>query len=159
MAVEDILKKKIGRELQEWVYLGVRTGMRRAIIQYRSINPTNPIQADQIMRRCLDLPHRARIRIQNFIDDFATNYPDEILTGPQYIAECLLLNGTTTVSELNTELTTMEGYCETWRDHILAATRTWDEIATTIENNLENESIRWLFQIPSGELDIWGDAY
>lgn len=160
MAVEDIVKKKIGRELQEWVYLGVRTGMRRAVDDYRKLVTLGDTeQAEQVMKRCLNLPHRARLRIQSFIDNFATNYPDETQTGVQYIADCLALNSTVTIGELNTALNSMEAICITWRDQILAETRTWDQIATIIENNVEHEASRWMFIIPSGELDIWGDQY
>lgn len=159
MAASDVLKKKIGRELREWIYLGVRTGMRRCRTEYRAIVATDPDRAILIMRRCLDLPRRARLRILDFINNFATRYPSEGVTGTEYLRQCLLLNNSATISELNTELTTMENGCITLRNHIIAGTRTWAQVVTIVENNTEDESIRWIFKIPTGELDIWGDSY
>jgi hypothetical protein len=147
VAISNILKKKIGREIREWVMLGIRTGARRGVEQYRIEKARgNTEQAINLLKRAVDMPHRARARINHFIQ----------LYGQPFLAECLTLEGDVTVAELNAELTTLENYCQRLVDRRNAG-ESWDSIAADIETNIENESIRWAFPFPPGYTDAWGE--
>jgi hypothetical protein len=147
MAISDVLKKKIGKELREWLFLGVRTGARRGVNNYRQLVATGRmVEAELAIKRVIDLPHRTRARIDHFIS----------LYGQPLLAECMALEGTTTLGELNVELTALENYAQNLVDRRNGG-ESWDDLATDIEGNVENESIKWLFPFPPGYTDIWGE--
>lgn len=147
MAINEILKKKIGRELREWIYLGIRTGMRRAVADYRAKKAGMPDEAALAIKRAIDLPRRARARIDEAISRY----------GQQQVVDVLTENGTVTIAELNAELTGLESYAQGLYDRRINDSESWDSLAADIEANVELESEKWVFPIPAGYTDIWGE--
>lgn len=148
MAITDIKKKKIGRELTEWVFLGIRTGARRAVAEYREQTAAgNTELAVAHIKRAVDLPHRARARITQAV----TTY------GQPAIVECITAYDGVTLAEINAELTTLETYAQGLVDHVNNDGWTWDQVATDIEDKVANESAEWVFPLPAGYTDVWGE--
>ena len=147
MAISNILMKKIAKELREWIYLGIRTGARRSVQNYRTLL-VNGRDAEAILeiKRAIDMPHRARGRINYFIT----------LYGQPFLVSCMTLEGTETLGELNTELTALETYAQGLVDRKNLG-ETWDLLATDLESHLEDESIKWVFPFPPEYTDVWGE--
>src|SRR4030042_4419014 len=139
MAISEILLKKIGREIREWIYLGIRTGMRRGVMEYRSSLATYPDQAILALKRAVDLPRRARIRIETAIAKY----------GLTKLQQALALDGTVTVTELNAALTTLETYAQGLYNHVINDAWTWDQVASDIEANVYFEIDEWMFPLPT----------
>lgn len=151
MPIANIIKRKVGRELREWLVLGIRTGMRRGVAEYRQlIVMGQPLRAEQAIKRAIDLPHRARSRIDHAITVYGQNAVVSAFTDGVDV----------TVAELNAELAALEAYAQLLvdrRNTDPTGTGAWDALATDIETNVELESERWTFQIPPGYVDIWGE--
>ena len=150
MAVSNIIKKKIGREMLEWVHLGVRTGMRRGVAEYRSLTAQGKtVEAVAQIKRAVDLPHRARARIVEAIAKYTQ----------AFIVDCVstALPAGVTLAEIDADLTAQEAYAQTLVNHRLNDGWTWDQIATDIETNVELEITKWTFPYPAGYLDVWGE--
>jgi len=147
MAITNILKKKIGDELRNWIFLGIKTGVRRAVKDYRVLMSSDrTIDAINSLKRAIDMPHRARTRIEYFITQYSQ----------QFLVECMALAGAETLTELNAELQTLENYAQNLVTR-QGQGESWDDLATDIESNIENESIKWVFPFPPGYTDIWGE--
>jgi len=146
--IDDIRKKKIGRELREWIFLGIKTGMRRAVEKYEFLKIADPAQAILQLKRGVDLPHRAEARIRASIQSRPGNL--------QVISEALALCGTTTITELQDELDVMSTYAMGLKtDYDDGAT--WDDLADDIVANVPKEARDWFFPIPDDYVDIWGE--
>ncbi len=147
MAISNIIKEKIGKELREWIFLGIRTGARRAVTDYRSLLANGRTQeAENTIKRAIDLPHRARARINYFISQYSQ----------QFLVECMGLAGDATLAELNTELQVLENYAQNLVDR-RGQGESWNDLADDVEANIENESVKWAFPFPPGYTDIWGE--
>ncbi len=146
MAIGNIIKKKIGRELREWVYLGIKTGARRGVEAYEAQKVTNLPAAILQLKRAIDMAHRARARI---------NYAISI-HGLPLITEVVAFDGTTTISELNSALTTMENYFEGLVVRQQGG-ESWDSLAADIASQVEKESDKWTFPFPPNYTDIWSE--
>jgi len=155
MAITDVVKKKIGRELKEWIFLGIRTGARRSVAAYRNELVSNPIVALNHLKRAVDLPNRARARINTWKEVY---YPGNNSGANSFLIECLTLaGGGVTLGEIDSELTTLENYCQNLVNQKNAETMSWDDVATSIESNVEWEALKWIFQLPEDYLDVWGE--
>src|SRR3972149_11969281 len=102
MALNDIILKKVGRELREWLYLGIRTGMRRGVDEYNILKTVDSISAVAAIERAIDLPRRVRARINEAIRIY----------GQQTIIDALQTSGTTSILEINNDLTLLETYAQ-----------------------------------------------
>jgi hypothetical protein len=146
MAINEIILKKVGRELREWIYLGVKVGMLKGVSAYRSLQATDPIAAQLEIERAIDLPSRAKTRINTAITIY----------GLQTLVDALAASGgTVTISELNTELATLETYAAGLITRRLAG-EAWDSLATDIETNIEDIQTKWVFPLPANYKDVWG---
>lgn len=155
MAIVDARKKKIGRELKEWVYLGVRAGMLRSASQYETQKIANLPAAIQQIKRAVDMPHRARTRVNYFIQRYdAANGAG---SAQALIVESLSLAGTVTLQEINSELTSLENYAQGLVDHVNNDGWSWDQVSADIQANVENEAWQWTFEIPPDYIDVWGE--
>ena len=154
MAITDVRKRKIGNELIDWVYLGIRTGARRACVEYRQqVANGNTAAGILALKRGVDLPHRARVRITDAI----TRFGGAAVAVP-FLNECLVLTGTgVTVSALDSELTILENYAQGLVTKKNVQGQTWDQLASDIEAAVAYEGMDWLFPIPVGYVDIWGE--
>ncbi len=148
MAVSAVIQKMVGEQLLEWIYLGVRTGMRAGVADYRRLTTAGQTANAQLaIERAVDLPHRARARVNQAI----TTYGLTPITNA-----VLAANSNVTVAEVNAELTSLETYATGLVNHRLNDAWTWNQIATDIETNVVNEIDQWVFPLPSGYLDVWG---
>ena len=152
MAIGDAKKQKIGSELIEWILLGIRTGARQSVIEYQRIKVIDPVQALEHLKRAVNMPLRARARI----NEARRLYELENGAGTfnTFIASCLAFHGTVTLAELNAELTTLETYAN---NLILRKTggESLDSIAADIESNVRHEIKDWQFPFPAGYVDAW----
>jgi hypothetical protein len=147
MAISNILKRKIAIELQDWIFLGIRTGMRRGVQSYRALLSTNPTEAVNEIKRAIDLPQRARARINQFIATYTQ----------AYLVSCISMYSDYTISELNTELTSLENYATGLYNRRINNSESWGSLATDIETNITLESQIWTFPLPGNYKDIWGE--
>jgi len=146
MAIINIKKRKIARELQEWIFLGIRTGARRSVAEYQEFKVSDSERAINAIKRAVDLPRRARHRINEFIRVY----------GQQQLVDCIALYGDVTVAEINAELTTLENYCNNLYNRKIGG-ESWAAIALDIESNVSLESEEWVFRLPDNYTDIWGE--
>jgi len=166
MPIVDAKKRRIGRELVDWIHLGIRTGARHSVAQYRAekersvqaLADSNPslaaaslTRAINQLTRAVNMPRRARERINEWIRVY--DLENGAGSGQTFIVECLALAGSVTLGDINSDLTTLENQTAN-----LIATNagggTLDEMATAIENALDNEAKEWQFPIPEGYTDI-----
>jgi hypothetical protein len=144
MAIENALKKKIATELIEWIYLGIRTGMRRGIEAYQNLLASNPAEAQAEFDRALDLPSRANDRIQAAVAVY----------GQDYITECLALYGDITLDEIFAEINTLIAYTAQLETDYQNGNKTAADVAADIAANVEKESDKWVFSIPVDRIDL-----
>lgn len=142
MPIDNIRKRKIGEQLTDWVVLGIRTGARQLVEQYRTTKPTNPILAKQYLEAAISKPRRARARINDWIADYDSK--NGAGTAVTFLGECLALRGIATLAEINAELTLLEAQAQTLINNN-AGGWTLDQVAAAIENNMEWEAKQWTF--------------
>lgn len=146
MAISNIKLKKIGRELREWIFLGCRAGMRKSANEYERLKATEPVLAEQYIKRAIDLPGRSRARIQHAVDTY----------GAQVFTESLTLCGSETKTEIDNELSSIEEYAQGLYDRRQLG-ESWDDLASDILTNITDEVTPWIFPIPQDYTDIWGE--
>ena len=141
MAIGNIKNKKIGREFRERVFLGVRADMRRGVSEYRSSGDIASI------KRAINKPLESRVRIDKAIADFTLPALEAALGKNN--------SGDATFDEINDEINDLLGYSQGLVVR-QGAGESWDDLATDIETNIENEVSRWIFEVPA-YTDIWGE--
>jgi len=152
MAIQDAKKRRIGRELVDWIHLGIRTGARRAVANYRQEKANgNQAQAIEQITRAVNMPRRARERINETIRLYELK--NGANTANPFLISCLALAGSVTLGEINSDLTTLENQTANLIANN-AAGGTLDEMATAIENALDNEANEWQFPFPDGYTDV-----
>lgn len=147
MAYSNVYKAKFGRDLLDKVVLMSRSGMRRSVDMYRdAVASGNLIHAVEMLKRGVDLPHRARWHIDQAIAKY----------GQQEVIDAvkLVLGTGVTIAEINADLAAQEAYALTLVNHVKNDAWTWDQVAADIEANVQNESLRWQFS-PVGYIDVW----
>ncbi len=152
MAIIDAKKRRIGRELVDWIHLGIRTGARRSVANYRQLKADGrQAEAIEQITRAVNMPRRARERITEWIRVY--DLANGVGAAQTFLAGCLTLAGSVTLGEINGDLTTLE----TAANNFIAANQsggTLDEMATALEAALENEANQWQFPFPAGYEDI-----
>jgi hypothetical protein len=153
MPISDAKKARIGAELINWLYLGIRAGARASVKEYRAYTARgDSAQAIEHLKRAVNMPRRMRERL---------NYDRQQrgLTVGQYttaIAGCLTLAGSTiTFAELNAELTTLEAQGAQLIADKTAGTKTLDQVADWIEANWQDEVTEWVFPFDPAYTDNW----
>ena len=166
MAIADAKERKIGRELVEWLYLGLRTGIRKGVAEYQALKVADPTEAVTQLKRAMDLPHRVRARIDHFISqqdgkggpnaginrlNAALNSFGAGKSGPNRVS----------MSDIDADIVVLENQMAALKvqapDPYGNAAMTWDDLATALEATIENEIDDWRFEIPPGYTDIWGE--
>lgn len=151
MPINNVKKRKIGEQLSDWVYLGIRTGARRLTEQYRQTVATDPVTAKEYLSAAVNKPRRARDRINEWIATYdAVNGAGSAVI---FLGECLTLFGVVTLAEIDAELTVLEAQAQTLFDNN-AGGWTLDQVATSIETNMEWEAKDWVFPNSVGYADI-----
>ena len=152
MAIADAKRKKIGRELIEWVYLGIRAGARHSVTEYHKYKATDPVLAEAHLLRAVNMPLRARVRVNEARRLYELRFGANTFNA--FVTSCLSLAGTVTLAELNTALTTLENNTATLKA-MKAGGSTNNEIAAWIETNWDDEVQEWVFPFPAGYVDSW----
>ena len=153
MPIADAAKRKIGREIIDWIYLGIRTGARRSVVEYHKYKATAPALAESHLARAVNMPLRARARINQKRTEYETQ--NGAGTFNAYIGSCLSLAGTVTLAELNAELTALENYANNLIAQKQSGALTLDQIAQSIETDFREEASDWRFPIPATYTDTW----
>ena len=153
MPIADAKRRRIGVELIDWVYLGIRTGARQSVEEYERYKTTQPALAEEHLKRACNMPMRARARINEArrlyeIENGANTFNT-------FISGCLSLSGTVTLAELNAELTTLENYANNLIAQKIAGTMTLDQVASDIRANVRLEAMDWAFPFPTNYVDSW----
>jgi hypothetical protein len=153
MAIDDIKKSKIGQELQNWVYLGVRAGMlmqAKAYILHTRNGESE--QAEICIKHAVDIPTQARARIDASISQM----------GRDYIVECIASYNVSSIDDaaahLDDILSDIDGlikYSAGLVDRRIGG-ESWDNLATDILTNVPNEVREWTFIEPKRQ-SVWGD--
>jgi len=152
MPIVDAKKRRIGRELVDWIHLGIRTGARKSVALYRQEKADGrQAQAVEQITRAVNMPRRARERINEWIRVY--DLANGSGAGQTFIAECLALAGSVTLGEIDGDLTTLENQTANLIANNVAGS-TLDEMATAIENAIDNEANEWVFPLPNGYEDI-----
>jgi hypothetical protein len=150
MPIANLKKHEIGVQLAKWVVMGIKTGIRRFVADYRSLKPVNPVEAKARLEAAVSTTRRARSRVDRWIADYdAINGAGSAVT---YLQECLALSGLVTLAELNAEMASLEAQAQTLIDNNTAGW-TLDQIATAIEANIEWEAKQWVFPDEIGYTD------
>lgn len=152
MAIADAKKRRIGRELVDWIHLGIRTGARRSVATYRAEKLAgNNTRAIEEITRAVNMPRRARERLDEWIRVY--DLANGAGAGQTFLGECLTLAGSVTLGNINGDLTTLENAASNFIS-LNAGGETLDQLATRLENALENEANQWKFPFPDGYADI-----
>jgi HD-like signal output (HDOD) protein len=151
MSIEDAKKRMIGRQLVDWIFLGVETGARKSVEEYRKNISSNPEIAKEYLTRAVNMPRRARLRIETWISEYDTQ--NESGSAETYLNECLHCCGSVTLSDIMTELQELEAKTQAIIDSN-ANGATLDEIATAIEQNLSWTAKEWEFLFPFNYKDL-----
>ena len=145
MAIENIIKRKIARELQEWIYLGIEDGMLRSAQEYKALMAAGrTTEAQAQIERAVDMPFRALARIEAMETQYTAKYLDE----------CLALYGDCTLDELKSAIKEKQTYAkeqallviDTKTDNATVA----DSITTAISSNAE----KWTAPIPAAYKEV-----
>lgn len=152
MPIADAKKRKIGAELIDWIYLGIRTGARQAVAEYHVLKATDPLRAEAHLLRAVNMPVRARARINETRRVYELRFGAGTFNA--FIASCLALGRTVTIGELNAELVSLEANTATLKS-MKASGSTNDQIAAWIETNWDNEVNDWKFLFHVGYQDSW----
>lgn len=141
MAVDNIKNKKAGREFRERVYLSIKVDMRRGVAEYRSSGDIASI------KRAINKPLESRVRIDAVISKFGLPWLEKALGKNN--------SGDATYAEIDTAVNTLLSYSQ---DLVVRQNQgeSWDDLATDIETNIEDELLKWVFIVPP-YTDIWGE--
>jgi hypothetical protein len=151
MSINDAKKRMIGRQLVDWIFLGVETGARQSVEDYRKNVSSNPAMAKDFLTRAVNMPRRARLRIEAWISEYDNQ--NESGSAETYLNECLQCCGSVTLSDIMTELQALEAKTQAIIDSNVSGA-TLDEIATAIENELNWTAKEWEFLFPFNYEDL-----
>lgn len=145
MAIENILMRKVAREIQEWIFLGIEDGMYRSAQDYiRLIAQGNTTEAEAQLSRAVDMPFRALARIEAM----ETQYTAE------YIDKCLALYGDCTLAELKAAIIAKQNTAKEYVSGIIDSKIDNATIASAITTAIKPNADSWVAPIPTGYKDI-----
>ena len=145
MALEHIKMRKIARELQEWIYLGIDDGMVRSAQDYKRLTAEGrTTEAENMLKRSADMPFRALARVEAF----------EAQYGTEYVDKCLELYGDVTLAELKQGIINKQSYALEKAKQIIDEKVENVSIADDIEANVSANAVDWVFPIPATHKEI-----
>lgn len=145
MALEHIKMRRIARELQEWVYLGIEDGMVRSAQDYKRLSAEGrTAEADAMIKRAADMPFRALARIEAY----------EAQYGAEYIDKCLVLYGDCTLAELKAAIVEKQKLALGWARQVIDEKIDNVTVADDIMANVAANAQEWIFPIPKTYKDI-----
>lgn len=145
MAIEHIKMRRIARELQEWVFLGIEDGMVRSAQDYtRLMAEGRTTEAENMLKRAADMPFRALARVEAF----------EAQYGTEYIEQCLELYGDVTLAELKTAIVDKQSFALERAKEIIDPKIDNAKIADNITATVSANAKDWVFPIPVTHKEI-----
>lgn len=145
MAIENVKMRKIARELQEWVYLGIQDGMVQSARDYKSlIAAGRTAEAEAQIKRAADMPFRAIARIEAYEAQYTAAYLDK----------CLALYGDCTLTELKTAIKAMQPYALERVKEIIDQKIDSMVAADAITADVKPNAADWVFVIPATYKDV-----
>lgn len=145
MAIENILMRKVAREIQEWIYLGIEDGMYRSAQDYIQLTAQGrTAEAEAQLSRAVDMPFRALARIKAM----ETQYTSE------YIDKCLALYGDCTLAELKAAIIAKQNSAKEYVTGIIDSKVNNTTVATAIVAEIKPNAEKWVAPIPATYKDI-----
>ena len=145
MALSDIKMRRIARELQEWVFLGIEDGMVRSAQDYmRLMAEGRTTEAENMLKRAADMPFRALARVEAFETQYGTEYVDK----------CLELYGDVTLAELKAAIVDKQKPALEFAKKIIDDKVDNSSIADDITVKVSANAQDWVFPIPSTHKEI-----
>ena len=145
MAIEHIKMRKIARELQEWVFLGIEDGMVRSAQDYtRLMAEGRTTEAENMLKRAADMPFRALARVEAF----------EAQYGTEYVGKCLELYGDVTLAEIKKSIVDKQSFALEMAKEIIDPKIDNGAIADNITATVSANAKDWVFPIPATHREI-----
>lgn len=145
MAIDNIKMRRIARELQEWIYLGINDGMIKSARDYKMLMAQGrTAEAESQIKRAADMPFRAIARIEAY----ETQYTKE------YLDKCLALYGDCTLDELKQAIKDMQPYALERAKEIINETVSNTVVADSITTDIKSNVQDWIFPIPATYKEI-----
>ena len=145
MAIENILMRKVAREIQEWIYLGIEDGMYRSAHDYiRLTAQGRTAEAEAQLSRAVDMPFRALARLEAMETQYTT----------EYIDKCLALYGDCTLAELKAAIIAKQNAAKEYVTGIINNKIDNTTVASAITTAIKPNADSWVAPIPTGYKDI-----
>lgn len=145
MPIENILMRKVAREIQEWIYLGIEDGMHRSAQDYIQLTAQGrTTEAYAQLSRAVDMPFRALARIEAMETQYTTGYIDK----------CLALYGDCTLAELKAAIVTKQDTAKEYVTGIIDSKIDNTTVASAITTAIKPNSEKWVAPIPASYKDI-----
>ena len=145
MSIENILMRKVAREIQEWIYLGIEDGMFRSAQDYIQLTAQGrTTEADAQLSRAVDMPFRALARIEAMEAQYTT----------EYIDKCLALYGDCTLAELKAAIVAKQDTAKEYVTGIIDSKIDNTTVASAITTAIKPNSEKWIAPIPASYKDI-----
>lgn len=137
--------RKIAREIQEWIYLGIEDGMYRSAQDYIQLTAQGrTAEAEAQLSRAVDMPFRALARIEAM----ETQYTSE------YIDKCLALYGDCTLAELKDAIIAKQNTAKEYVTGIIDNKIDNATVASAITTAIKPNAEKWAAPIPATYKDI-----
>ena len=145
MAIENILMRKVAREIQEWIYLGIEDGMYRSAQDYIQLTAQGrTAEAEAQLSRAVDMPFRALARIEAMEAQYTT----------EYIDKCLALYGDCTLAELKAAIVVKQNTAKEYVTGIIDSKVDNNTVASAITTAIKPNAEKWIAPIPASYKDI-----
>lgn len=145
MPIENILMRKIAREIQEWIYLGIEDGMHRSAQDYIQLTAQGrTAEADAQLSRAVDMPFRALARIEAMETQYTT----------EYIDKCLALYGDCTLAELKAAIIAKQDTAKEYVTGIIDSKIDNSTVASAITTAIKPNAEKWVAPIPATYKDV-----
>ena len=145
MAIENILMRKVAREIQEWIYLGIEDGMYRSAQDYIQLTAQGrTAEAEAQLSRAVDMPFRALARIEAM----------EVQYTSAYIDKCLALYGDCTLAELKAAIIAKQNSAKEYVAGIIDSKVNNTTVASAITTAIKPNAEKWVAPIPAKYKDI-----
>ena len=145
MAIENILMRRVAREIQEWIYLGIEDGMYRSAQDYIQITAQGrTAEAEAQLSRAVDMPFRALARIEAMEAQYTT----------EYIDKCLALYGDCTLAELKAAIVVKQNTAKEYVTGIIDSKVDNNTVASAITTAIKPNAEKWIAPIPASYKDI-----
>lgn len=146
MATENIIRFSAAKEFFR-LFSGIYADIYRQIGMYQTLKITDELAAIEHLKTAIAKPHLVRARALEFVSNYSQSELETCMA---------IITDGVTLAEINTELNSMVGYCQTLKDNLDSEAITWDQAANNMLSRFEDIIPKIVFPIPNGYTDIWG---